>query len=97
MARSSKVQKSRTQRVDPKKESDFLAPAEELHRVKVRSSIDARLKVTGKYSGQEYLFERAGSVQDVDARDVEWLLAKRQGERQCCGGTDKGNKVFELA
>lgn len=62
----------------------------------VQSLIDARIKVTGKYSGQEYLFERAGSVQDVDERDVEWLVSRRQGERQCCGGTDRGNAMFRL-
>jgi hypothetical protein len=91
--------KSRTQRLDVKefvslvKESEFLTPVELR---KVRSLIDARIKVTGKFSGQDYLFPQAGAVQDVDARDVEWLLAKRQGERQCCGGTERGNKVFEL-
>ena len=79
------------------KETEFLAPTEEIHRVKIASCIDAKIKVTGKYSGREYLFERAGSVVDVDQIDVDFLLEKRQGERQCCGGTDKGNRVFALA
>ena len=62
----------------------------------VTALIDAKIKVTGKYSGREYLFNGAGSVQDVDQIDVEWLLQKRQGERQCCGGKEKGNQVFAL-
>lgn len=59
--------------------------------------IDAKLKITGLYSGREYEFDGAGSTQDVDTRDVEWMLEKRQGGRQCCGGTDFGNIVFILA
>lgn len=59
-------------------------------------SIDARYKVKGKYSGQEYLFNGAGSVQDVDTRDVEWMLSLRQGSRQCCGGSPEGNIIFRL-
>lgn len=59
--------------------------------------IDATVKITGKYSGRNYLFNGAGSVQDVDERDVDWLLERRQGGRQCCGGGATGNVVFQLA
>ena len=107
MEGAGKMQKHSTQRLSRsledavrQKELNFVAPQElhkELHRVKMVSLIDARIKVTGKYSGREYLFERAGSVQYVDQTDVEWMLEKRQGERQCCGGTERGNKVFALA
>ena len=65
--------------------------------VKLRLLIDSKLKTTGKYSGRNYLFDGAGSVQDVDQTDVEWLLERRQGGRQCCGGRETGNRVFELA
>lgn len=92
MARSNKVSKPRTQRIKP---LEIIETG--VHTRAVVSLIDARIKVTGKYSGQEYLFEKAGSVINADERDVEWLLSKRQGERQCCGGTEKGNKVFDLA
>lgn len=64
---------------------------------KLALSIDANYKVKGRYSGREYLFNGAGSVQDVDNTDVEWMLGLRQGERQCCGGSERGNKVFVLA
>ena len=107
MEGAGKMQKHSTQRLSRsledavrQKELNFVAPQElhkELHRVNMVSLIDARLRVSGKYSGREYLFERAGSVQDVDQTDVEWMLEKRQGERQCCGGTERGNKVFALA
>ena len=60
------------------------------------SLIDANIHVTGAYSGREYVFNGSGAVQDVDNRDVEWMLEKRQGERQCCGGTERGNRVFAL-
>ena len=103
MEGAGKMQKHSAQRLSKtleeaiqKKELNFVAP-QELRRVNMVSLIDARIKVTGKYSGREYLFERAGSVQDVDQIDVEWMLEKRQGERQCCGGTERGNKVFALA
>lgn len=64
---------------------------------KLRLLIDSNVKVAGKYSGRNYLFSGAGSVQDVDQIDVEWLLERRQGGRQCCGGGATGNVVFELA
>ncbi len=64
---------------------------------KMASSVDAKIKVTGKYSGRNYLFDRAGSTQDVDEIDVEWMLSLRQGGRQCCGGSEAGNRIFVLA
>ena len=59
--------------------------------------IDSVVKVTGTVSGKTYQFSGAGSVVNVDKKDVQWLLDKRQGERQCCGGTGNGNIVFALA
>ena len=63
--------------------------------VVVRLRIDANYKVTGKFSGREYLFQGAGSVKNVDTKDVEWLLSLRQG-KGCCGGGG-GSALFELA
>ncbi len=62
---------------------------------KIVSALDAKTTVIGKYSGRNYLFDGAGSIQDVDNRDVEWLLEKRQG-RQCCGGGE-GATLFHLS
>lgn len=61
--------------------------------VQIRLLIDANYTVTGKFSGMEYLFRGAGSVKDVDERDVEYLLSLRQG-KGCCGGGGGGN-IFE--
>lgn len=63
--------------------------------IRVRLRIDANYSVTGKFSGRGYLFRGAGSVNDVDDRDVEFLLSLRQG-KGCCGGGG-GNALFELA
>ena len=78
-------------------ETIFVPPPPTPPEVALVCQIDARVKVEGKYSGREYVFNGAGSVVDVDQRDVEWMLSKRQGERQCCGGTGGGNVVFSLA
>ena len=67
---------------------------EESNTVRLRLSIDANYKVTGRNSGQEYLFRGAGSEVDVKKEDVEFLLSIRQG-KGCCGGGG-GNPVFEL-
>lgn len=82
MAKSSKVQSPPAQNVETKN---------------LVSLIDAKLTVLGRYSGRKYLFDRAGSIIDVNQEDVEWMLSLRQGERQCCGGSATGNKMFELA
>ena len=68
----------------------------EYEEVAIVSSVDAKIKVTNTPSGREYVFLGAGSVVNVDKRDEEFLLNKRQGERQCCGGTENGNQVFRL-
>lgn len=72
-------------------------PEPEFRFKKMRLMIDANVSLIGLYSGRNYKFNGAGSVIDVDERDVEWLLERRQGERQCCGGSATGNVVFELA
>lgn len=72
------------------------AKAIEYKTVLVQLGIDAKVKVTGYVTGNSYLFNGAGSVVDVDERDVQNLLEKRQGGRQCCGGTDYGNAMFSL-
>lgn len=63
--------------------------------IKVRSLIDSRLLYSGQVSGEQYTWAKAGSIIDVDERDVPELLAKRIGVRLCCGG-GAGNKVFEI-
>ena len=74
----------------------IVVPEPEFIAKKLRLLIDSKLIVIGKYSGRNYLFNGAGSVVDVDQIDVDWLLERRQGGRQCCGGGATGNAVFEL-
>lgn len=73
------------------------AQNEQVATVRLTLLIDAKINVRGNVSGKQYVFDGAGSVVDVDARDVDDLLKKRQGGRQCCGGTEVGNRVFELS
>lgn len=65
--------------------------------VAVRSLYDSRLVYVGTTSGKSYEWKRPGDTVMVLAEDVSELLAKRIGERACCGAVQTGNKVFELA
>lgn len=62
---------------------------------KIRLLVDANYRATGKFSGRGYLFQGAGSVNDVEQIDVEWFLSLRRA-KGCCGGGG-GNPIFELA
>lgn len=71
------------------------APESKIKKVKVQSLIDAHLYYTGQISGELYEWSMAGTVVEVDERDVPELLTKRLGKKVCCGsGT---NLVFQLA
>ena len=72
-------------------------PEFSMAKVQVQLMIDAKVSVKGHVTGNSYVFNGAGSVVDVDETDVENLLEKRQGGRQCCGGTGFGNQMFSLA
>jgi len=43
------------------------------------------LKIRGSVTGNEYFFRGAGSVVDVDERDVSKLLEKKRNN-SCCSG-----------
>ena len=62
--------------------------------VKVQSLIDSHLYYTGRESGRQYEWARAGAIVDVDEQDVPELLAKRLGKKQCCG--QERTKIFQL-
>lgn len=64
--------------------------------VKIRSLYDARLEYTGQVSGKQYLWNKAGSVVEVDVEDSEILLAKHIGGQLCCGNSQDMNRIFEL-
>lgn len=46
---------------------------------------DIVLKINGPVTGKQYVFNRAGSMVDVDASDVPGLLLKRS-KSSCCSG-----------
>lgn len=64
--------------------------------VNIRSLYDARLEYTGQVSGKQYLWNKAGSVVEVDVEDSEILLAKHIGNQLCCGNSQDMNRIFEL-
>jgi len=64
--------------------------------VKIQSLIDAHLYYTGRESGRQYEWMKAGAIVEVDEQDVPELLAKRLGKKTCCGNHDR-NKIFQLA
>lgn len=80
-----------------KKVETVTPPRERVVLKKLTLLIDAKVRVRGVISGRQYEFSGAGSSADVDIRDVDDLLGKRQGGRQCCGGSDIGNQVFQLS
>lgn len=90
-----------SQRVEPhskyKSIEKISPPLEQVGTVRIVLLLDAILTVTGEVSKKVYKFPGAGSVVDVDKLDVEFLLQKRQGGRQCCGGGTDGNQIFALA
>ena len=52
-------------------------------------------KAVGESTGQEYKWNGAGSIQEVDSEDVDDILdANNKKPNSCCGG--KVGKVFEL-
>ena len=53
--------------------------------VKIISLLDAKVKVTGIVTGNLYVWDRAGTAQNVDILDKDDILNKRRG-RACCGG-----------
>lgn len=63
--------------------------------IKVQSLVDAHVYYTGRESGIQYEWVKAGAIVEVDERDVPELLAKRPGKKPCCGGERK--PIFELA
>lgn len=62
--------------------------------VSIRSLIDGKVRLTGTVSGNVYVWDRAGSTQDVDIRDKDEILNKKRG-RSCCGG-NSGKPLFEI-
>ena len=63
--------------------------------VSIRSLIDGKVRLTGTVTGTVYIWDRAGSITEIDIRDKDEILNKKRG-RSCCGG-NSGKNLFELA
>ena len=63
--------------------------------VSIRSLIDGKVRLTGTVTGTIYIWDRAGSIAEIDIRDKDEILNKKRG-RSCCGG-NSGKNLFELA
>lgn len=62
--------------------------------VSIRSKVDANFKLTGTGTGNIYLWNGAGDIQEVDIKDKDDILNKKRG-RACCGG-ESYTSLFEL-
>lgn len=56
--------------------------------VKLVSLRDARISYTGEVTKRQYLWERAGSMVEVDSKDAPYLLSKRIKTQSCCSESD---------
>lgn len=59
--------------------------------------IDARAEYTGKVSGRQYLWHKAGDTHPVEEADVPDLIRRRLGRKFCCGNGIDSNTIFEIA
>lgn len=64
--------------------------------VKVVLLQPVRMKYTGTVTGQKYLWNGAGSVIEVDVKDLEELLKKKTRPCLTCSGLLVGTPYFEL-
>lgn len=56
---------------------------------------DVVLKIDGPITGIQYVFNRAGSILEVDERDAEIML-QRKGSGSCCSGDSGPTAYFEV-
>jgi hypothetical protein len=54
---------------------------------------DVILNYTGLVTGKLYIFNRGGSIQDVDIEDAEKMLMRTE-QRSCCGSVS--TPYFEI-
>lgn len=63
--------------------------------IQIQNLYPAKVVVKGRVSGQPYVWSGAGAITDVREEDVEDLLARKIGNRACCGpNTSDGNILF---
>jgi len=65
----------------------------ELETVRIMLMKDVILNYTGQVTGNLYIFNRGGSVLDVDKKDAEKMLMRTE-QRSCCGSVS--TPYFEI-
>lgn len=65
--------------------------------VGLRLRIDAHVEYTGKATGRQYYWHKAGDTFPVHEDDAPDLLVKRLGKKFCCGNGIDNNMIFEIA
>lgn len=65
----------------------------DIETVRIMLMKDVLLNYTGIVTGRLYIFNRGGSIQDVDIKDAEKML-KRQEQQSCCGSVS--TPYFEI-
>ena len=65
--------------------------------VAVRSMLPAIVVRTGQITGKQYSWAGAGTVTQVDERDVPHLLSLSVAGQSCCGQNRNAFNLFELA
>ena len=76
-------------------DSESVLPYNNEVKVSLTSLLDARLVYTGQVTGQQYVWNKAGSIVEVDAEDSKILLAKRI-YGSCCGNSIDGQPIFQI-
>ena len=75
--------------------SDYTEEVVVQEMVRLQSKFPATIRLTGQVTGKRYEWKNAGSVVEVDAQDAPNLLERRVGRTACCGGTGRGNYLFD--
>jgi len=77
--------------------SSIISESEEPDTIRLVLLQNMKLIITGSYTGKTYIFDGAGSIQDVDKLDAEEFL-KRRSPKECCPGSVGGNRpYFEIS
>lgn len=95
MAKRSESHISSVIKTDGIANSDAISYTTVEQSVKIVNKFPATISLKGLITGKLYVWNGAGTVIEVDSRDVDDLLTKKIGETACCGQTQRGNILFE--
>lgn len=83
--------------LNDKRELDELYPElQERETVELQLQKDIHLIIKGEVTGKTYIFDRGGSILNVDKADAEIMLTKMSGHCDCPGGVGS-TPYFKIA